>query len=151
MIVKTALANSGLQSENLTLELTENMLMDGAESNIERLHLLKEIGVKLSIDDFGTGYSSLSYLQRFTIDELKIDMSFIKQIQTETDKAPIVDAVIAMAHNLSLDIVAEGVETGLQLEYLRQRGCGVYQGYLFSKPVPAARFADLLAGSAPAE
>lgn len=150
-VVKTALANSGLQSENLTLELTENMLMDGAESNIERLHLLKEIGVKLSIDDFGTGYSSLSYLQRFTIDELKIDMSFIKQIQTETDKAPIVDAVIAMAHNLSLDIVAEGVETGLQLEYLRQRGCGVYQGYLFSKPVPAARFAELLAGTAPAE
>ena len=142
--VEAALEDSGLQPCNLTLELTENMLMDGAESNIERLHKLKELGVNLSIDDFGTGYSSLSYLQRFTLDELKIDMSFIKQIQTETDKAPIVDAVIAMAHNLSLDIVAEGVETGLQLEYLRQRGCGVYQGFLFSKPVTASEFSDLL-------
>jgi EAL domain-containing protein (putative c-di-GMP-specific phosphodiesterase class I) len=74
-------------------------------------------------------------------------MSFIRQIQTETDKAPIVDAVIAMAHNLNLDIVAEGVETGIQLEYLKQRDCGVYQGYLFSKPVPASEFSDLLEAS----
>ena len=142
--VESVLAGSGLPPRYLTLELTENMLMDDAESNIEKLHLLKELGINLSIDDFGTGYSSLSYLQKFTIDELKIDMSFIRQIQTVTDKAPIVDAVIAMAHNLSLDIVAEGVETDIQLEYLKQRDCGIYQGYLFSKPVTASEFSELL-------
>jgi diguanylate cyclase (GGDEF)-like protein len=142
--VQAVLEQSGLQPGNLTLEFTENMLMDGAETNVEKLRLLKKLGINISIDDFGTGYSSLSYLQKFTIDELKIDMSFIRQIQSGTDKAPIVDAVIAMAQNLSLDIVAEGVETDMQLEYLKQRGCGVYQGFLFSKPVTAAGFANLL-------
>ena len=145
--VQAALEESGLQPQDLTLELTENMLMENAESSIEKLQQLKGLGVKISIDDFGTGYSSLAYLQKFTIDELKIDRSFIMQIEAGTDKAPIVEAVVAMAHSLNLAIVAEGVETRAQLEYLQKTKCGVYQGFLFSKPVPADEFANLLAGT----
>jgi len=145
--VQAALEESGLQPQALTLELTENMLMENAEASIEKLQQLKGLGVKISIDDFGTGYSSLAYLQKFTIDELKIDRSFIMQIEAGTDKAPIVEAVVAMARSLNLAIVAEGVETCAQLEYLQKKECDVYQGFLFSKPVPADEFANLLAGT----
>ena len=145
--VQAALEESGLQPQDLTIELTENMLMENAEDSFDKLQQLKGLGVKISIDDFGTGYSSLAYLQKFTIDELKIDRSFIQQIEAGTDKAPIVEAVVAMARSLNLAIVAEGVETSAQLEYLQKRECDVYQGFLFSKPVPADEFANLLAGT----
>ena len=145
--VQAALEESGLQPQDLTIELTENMLMENAEDSFDKLQQLKGLGVKISIDDFGTGYSSLAYLQKFTIDELKIDRSFIQQIEAGTDKAPIVEAVVAMARSLNLAIVAEGVETCAQLEYLQKKECDVYQGFLFSKPVPADEFANLLAGT----
>jgi EAL domain-containing protein (putative c-di-GMP-specific phosphodiesterase class I) len=122
--------------------------MDHAERNVRTLHELKALGLTLSIDDFGTGYSSLSYLKRFPIDELKIDRSFVTDVDTNPDDAAIVIAVIAMAHCLGLAVVAEGVETQSQRDFLAGRGCDEAQGYLFSKPIPADAFGTLLAGSA---
>ena len=107
------------------------------------LHRLKDMGFKLSIDDFGTGYSSLSYLNRFPIDELKIDQSFIRGILTESSNLAIVKAIIAMAQSLSLHVVAEGVETEEQLTTLQDLNCPEYQGFLFSKPVPTKEFQKL--------
>jgi diguanylate cyclase (GGDEF)-like protein len=143
--IHDVLESSGLEAQYLTLELTENMIMENAKENLEALHQIKGMGVKLSIDDFGTGYSSLSYLKQFPLDELKIDRSFVSSIQSETDDSPIVTAIIAMAHSLGLNVVAEGVETEQQLSFLRNRGCDEYQGYLYSKPVAGDKFAALLA------
>ena len=140
-----ALEISKLDPQYLTLELTENTIMGNAQENLDVLHQIKEMGIKLSVDDFGTGYSSLSYLTQLPLDELKIDRSFIKGIQSETDDAPIVTAIIAMAHSLNLRVVMEGVETQCQLQFSRDRGCDEYQGFLFSEPVPSAEFAILLA------
>ncbi|MGB5305922.1 MAG: bifunctional diguanylate cyclase/phosphodiesterase, partial [Gammaproteobacteria bacterium] len=145
--IREALDDSGLEPQYLTLEMTENMLMENAASNIEALCRIKELGIKLSIDDFGTGYSSLSYLKQFPLDELKIDRSFVTEVQPGNDRAPIIDAIIAMARSLDLSIVAEGVENEPQLEYLRARGCCVIQGFLFSKPLPVDAFGTLLSGS----
>lgn len=139
-----ALKESGLSPKCLTLELTENMVMENAESNIELLHTLKSLGLKLSIDDFGTGYSSLSYLQHLPLDELKIDKSFIDEINFENHSTPIVRAMVSLAHDLGMSVVAEGVETELQLEHIRQLDCEIYQGYLCSKPVVASAFEELL-------
>jgi len=118
--------------------------MENAETNIVKLQQLKSIGVKISIDDFGTGYSSLSYLQRFPLDQLKIDRSFIKEITGVTDKMPIVKAVISLAHDLGLNVVAEGIETHHQLAHIKALRCEEYQGYFCSKPVPDAEFLQLL-------
>ncbi|HEY7491910.1 MAG TPA: EAL domain-containing protein [Candidatus Tectomicrobia bacterium] len=142
--IRQALDSSGLEAQFLTLELTENTLMENAKENVDALRQIKSMGVKLSMDDFGTGYSSLSYLRQFPLDELKIDRSFVSVIQAETDDAPIVAAIIAMAHSLGLTVVTEGVETEQQLMFLRQRGCDEYQGYLCSKPVDMDGFAALL-------
>jgi EAL domain-containing protein (putative c-di-GMP-specific phosphodiesterase class I) len=139
-----ALASSGLAPQYLKLELTESAIMENAKENVDALHAIKGMGSKLSIDDFGTGYSSLSYLEQFPLDELKIDRSFITAIQVETDDAPIVTAIIAMAHSLDLAVVVEGVESQEQLAFLRTQGCDEYQGYFFSKPLPAGEFATLL-------
>jgi EAL domain-containing protein (putative c-di-GMP-specific phosphodiesterase class I) len=144
--VRGALENSGLQGQYLVLELTESMIMGNPSENTKALHELKELGLGLSIDDFGTGYSSLSYLKSFPLDELKVDRSFVMDIPAALDDAAIVTAIIAMAHSLSLTVVAEGVETKSQLSFLEERGCDEYQGYLFSKPVPANEFVSLLAG-----
>lgn len=141
---KEALVESGLPAGCLTLELTENMVMENAESNIELLRTLKSLGLKLSIDDFGTGYSSLSYLQRFPLDELKIDKSFIEEIQGENHRAPIVRAMVSLAHDLEMNVVAEGVETEAQLQHMRSLNCELYQGYLRSKPVVAEAFEKML-------
>jgi EAL domain-containing protein (putative c-di-GMP-specific phosphodiesterase class I) len=126
------------------IELTETVLMEGAEESVERLTALKDLGVKLSMDDFGTGYSSLTYLSRFPLDELKIDRVFVAGLPTNRDKVAIVTATVAMAKALDLRVVAEGVETEGQLSFLRSLACDAYQGYYCSRPVPAEPFADLL-------
>jgi len=128
----------------LELEVTESVLMKHVEATIEVLQALRESGVQVALDDFGTGYSSLSYLRRFPIDSLKIDRSFVQQIAGGPDAAAIVTAVISMAQSLKLRVVAEGVETLQELEFLQARQCDEVQGYYFSRPLPAAQFANLL-------
>jgi diguanylate cyclase (GGDEF)-like protein len=139
-VVRRILDETALDSRHVCLELTEGVIMENAEANIRTLLDLKTMGLKLSIDDFGTGYSSLSYLSRFPLDELKIDRSFIMQIKSANDRAAIVTAIIAMAHSLGLSVVAEGIETEPQLDFLKLQGCDEFQGYFKSKPVPAADF-----------
>ena len=142
--VKQTLTMYRLPSDALTLELTENMIMDNVESCIEKLQELRDLGVRISIDDFGTGYSSLSYLQKFPVDQLKIDRSFIMQIDSADDRSPIVKAIVNLAHDLGLSVVAEGVETEMQLNYIQALECEQYQGYFKSKPVVAQEFMKLL-------
>ena len=146
--VREALEASGLEPSALIIELTENMLMENAESNVVKLRDLKRLGVRLSIDDFGTGYSSLSYLQRFPLDQLKIDRSFVAEITGLNSHAPIVKAVVSLAHDLGLSVVAEGIETHHQLAHVRAYGCEEYQGYYCSKPLPAEEFLALVEGDA---
>ncbi len=146
--VVSALKASGLEPQYLGIELTESAVMGNAERHIRTLHELKALGVTLSIDDFGTGYSSLSYLKRFPLDELKIDRSFVSGVDTDPDNAAIVIAIIAMAHSLGLSVVAEGVETKAQHEFLKSKACDECQGFLFARPMPAEAFGKLLAGSA---
>ncbi|MGB5082769.1 MAG: EAL domain-containing protein [Burkholderiales bacterium] len=137
--VKSAIATTG-QREFLRLELTESSIMNDPNAAIGIMQQLKALGVKLSIDDFGTGFSSLSYLNRLPLDELKVDRSFLAGIRNADDRVVLVDAIIALGHSLGLVVVAEGVETGEQLEYLARRQCDEAQGFLFSKPVPAEEF-----------
>ena len=118
--------------------------MDNAEDFIDSLRALKAIGVLISIDDFGTGYSSLSYLQRFPVDRLKIDQSFVRAIGKGDPEGAIVRTVIALAHNLRFRVIAEGVEQQEQLDFLRKYGCDEAQGYFFCRPVPTAELADRL-------
>jgi diguanylate cyclase (GGDEF)-like protein len=142
--VQAALQASGAPPCTLAVELTESMLMDGADQNIQVLGALRELGVRVSMDDFGTGYSSLTYLSRFPVDELKIDRSFVSGTPQDRNSAAIVTAVIAMAKALGLEVVAEGVETEEQYRFLEQAGCDISQGYYCSRPVPPEPFADLL-------
>jgi diguanylate cyclase (GGDEF)-like protein len=141
--VEQILARTGLPPEHLTLEITESALMRDAASALVVLSALKEIGVLLAIDDFGTGYSSLSYLQRFPLDILKVDRMFVEELGMRTGGDEIVSAVIKLAHALGLQVVAEGVETEQQFEVLRSLDCDFAQGYLFSRPVPAAELRAL--------
>ena len=141
--VRNALRESGVEGKYLILELTESVIMDRPQETAEMLRAIKEMGVKISIDDFGTGYSSLSTLKRFPIDELKIDRSFVMGLPDAVDSAAIVTAIIGMAHTLALTVVAEGVEKKEQLEFLKERGCEEYQGYFWSKPVPATEWPAL--------
>jgi diguanylate cyclase (GGDEF)-like protein len=138
------LARTGLDPQYLEIELTESMVMTDVDSAVAILRGLKALGVQMSIDDFGTGYSSLSYLKRFPIDVLKIDQSFVRDITIDPDDAAIVTSIISLAHNLRLNVIAEGVETEAQLEYLRRHGCDEIQGYYFSRPVDAEAFAALV-------
>jgi len=144
--VEDALKQSGLSPERLELEITESLAMGHAEGTIETLQQLKSLGVRISIDDFGTGYSSLSYLRRFPIDTLKIDKSFVDCIHLPEEGA-IVSTVIAMARTLRLHVVAEGIERQDELAILRGQGCDRAQGFLFSRPVTAERFEELLASA----
>jgi diguanylate cyclase (GGDEF)-like protein len=131
------LADTGLNPRLLEFEITESTIMQNEEEAGRTLLRLKEMGIRLSVDDFGTGYSSLSYLKRFTLDSLKIDRSFIKDLITDPDDRAITVAIIAMAHSLGLKVIAEGVEEQDQLSFLRQQGCDQAQGYLFTPPLPA--------------
>ncbi len=135
--VRDALRETGLAPELLELEITESNAMQNAENTIRTLRELKAAGVRISMDDFGTGYSSLNYLKRFPIDTLKLDQSFVRDSTTDPSDAAIVSAVIAMAHSLDLKVVAEGVETREQLEFLRHRNCDMIQGFYFSAPLSA--------------
>ncbi|MEV4777953.1 putative bifunctional diguanylate cyclase/phosphodiesterase [Burkholderia sp. LMU1-1-1.1] len=143
--LRAALADSGMAPRCLELEITEGVLMDDAGASAAILAELKEIGVLLAIDDFGTGYSSLSYLNRFPVDVLKIDQSFVREIGAAPADGIIVGAVIAMGASLGHKVVAEGVEHQAQLEFLRAHHCDEGQGFLFGRPMPASAFAALLA------
>jgi diguanylate cyclase (GGDEF)-like protein/PAS domain S-box-containing protein len=142
--VRQALAESGLEPRYLDLELTESVLMQDMEQATTILKELKAVGISFSLDDFGTGYSSLSYLKRFPIDYLKIDRSFVRDITTDPVGAGLVKAIIAMANVLRIKVIAEGVETYEQLDFLRSHGCDITQGYFCSKPLAAEDFTELL-------
>jgi diguanylate cyclase (GGDEF)-like protein/PAS domain S-box-containing protein len=142
--VGQALAEAGISGELLELELTESSMMANTERTIECLRSLKARGVQVSIDDFGTGYSSLAYLRRFPVDKLKIDIAFVRNITTNADDATIALAIIEMAHTLKLVVIAEGVETLEQLNYLRRHGCDHVQGYYFSRPLALPPLEELL-------
>jgi len=143
--VNDVLAVTGLHPARLELEITESMLMQNPQEAVLLLGELKALGVKLSIDDFGTGYSSLSTLKRFPLDYLKVDRSFIEGLPADEDSAAITEAIIAMARKLHFTVIAEGVETAAQGDFLRQAGCAILQGYFFSRPLPADQLAQWLA------
>lgn len=134
--IEAILMETGLKPEYLELEITETMAMD-VEHAIPTLKQLNELGVKISLDDFGTGYSSMNYLTKFTIDRLKIDRSFIRNIEKGGSDSNIVITIIRMAHSLGLKVIAEGVEDNKQLQFLNEHGCDEVQGFFYSKPVPA--------------
>ncbi len=136
--VQRILKDSGLAPDSLELEITESMVMDNPERAAAILRELRGVGVQLAIDDFGTGYSSLSYLKRFPVNTIKIDRSFIQDVPADADDVAITHAIIAMGRSLRLSVVAEGVETAAQADFLRLHGCDMMQGYLISRPVPAA-------------
>jgi EAL domain-containing protein (putative c-di-GMP-specific phosphodiesterase class I) len=138
------LQETQLNPELLVLEMTETSIMEDVDKTIEILQELRSMGVNISIDDFGTGYSSLNYLKRFPLDTLKIDQAFVQDVDTDTNDAAIVKAILAMAHSLQLKVIAEGVETQEQVSFLRQNGCYSIQGFLFSQPISAAEFEEML-------
>ena len=142
--IAAILHECGVEASHITLEITESVFMENTEAVAAMLHKLSAMGLGIAIDDFGTGYSSLSYLKRFPVDTLKIDRSFVMDIATDPDDAAIVTAIIALAHSLQMKVIAEGVETEEQLAFLRQKNCGHYQGYYFSKPLPAAEIVSTL-------
>jgi diguanylate cyclase (GGDEF)-like protein/PAS domain S-box-containing protein len=142
--VRAALSESRLDAHCLELELTESVLMKHAESTVAMLKALKAIGVQLTVDDFGTGYSSLSYLRQFPVDSLKVDQSFVHEISSQRDDAAIVRAVISMGNSLKKRVIAEGVETREQMDFLTAEGCEEAQGYYFNRPMVANQFAKLL-------
>ncbi|MES2125725.1 MAG: EAL domain-containing protein [Pseudomonadota bacterium] len=142
--VEAVLAETGLPPHLLELEITESTLMEHAQDTLQALDRLRKLGVRLSIDDFGTGYSSLSYLKRFPVDIIKIDRSFVRDVPHDVDDAAIVTGIIALAHSLRLEVVAEGVETEAQLNFLRGQNCDLMQGFYLSPAVPADEFAELV-------
>jgi EAL domain-containing protein (putative c-di-GMP-specific phosphodiesterase class I) len=143
--VARTLAETGLPSSSLHIEITEGMAMQNLERSVATLKTLRDLGVRISVDDFGTGYSSLSYLRRLPVDTVKLDRSFVSGLGTNLDDAAIAEAVIAMAHSLKLEVVAEGVETKDQLRFLRAHRCEAIQGFLFSPAVTAQDMGALLA------
>lgn len=143
-VIRRALDDAGLDPRYLELEITESAVMTDPEESAGILEDLSRMGVLVSVDDFGTGYSSMSYLRRFPIDKLKIDRGFIAELMTRADDASIVRAIISLAHSLRLKVVAEGVESLEQLDFLKSMGCDQYQGFHFSPPLPAAEFGELM-------
>lgn len=141
--VSQTLRRNAINPDRLKLELTESLVLVDFDDAIHKMHALREIGVCFSLDDFGTGYSSLSYLSQLPLDQLKIDRSFVHNIGIKTTDAVIVQTIIGMANNLGMEVIAEGVETETQRAFLEQNDCKVYQGYLFSQPVPIEQFEAL--------
>jgi len=144
--VAAALADTGLAAEALEIEVTETSLMQNAGSGIQTLAALRDMGVRIAIDDFGTGYSSLSYLKRLPLDSVKLDASFVRDATTDPDDAALVMAIITLAHNLRLKVIAEGIEREDQLGFLRLLRCDAGQGYLFGEPLSSQAFVESLAG-----
>ena len=134
------LDRTGANPRKLKLELTESMLVDNVEEVITNMNVLKDLGVGFSLDDFGTGYSSLSYLKRLPLDQIKIDQSFVRDVLTDPNDAAIVRTIVALAQSLGLSVIAEGVETEPQRDYLANHGCHAYQGYLYGRPLPLEQF-----------
>jgi len=143
-IIASNIFDTGMEARYLGVELTESAIILEPEMALARLQNIKSLGVKLSLDDFGTGYSSLSYLKRFPIDTLKIDQAFIHDVKVDHEDAALVKAIIAMAHGLGMDVVAEGVESQEQLKFLGAHACDTIQGFLFSRPLPAAEIENML-------
>lgn len=142
--ISTLLNIHNIDPERLKLELTEAVVLEDVADVVTKMHALKALGVRLSLDDFGTGYSSLSYLKQLPLDQIKIDQSFVRDIGTDPSDAVMVQTIINLSESFRLNVIAEGVETEAQLNFLKQNGCMAYQGYLFSKPVPLADFEALL-------
>jgi EAL domain-containing protein (putative c-di-GMP-specific phosphodiesterase class I) len=145
--VRRVLIKTGAVPNRLKLELTESVVLDDIDDTIAKMHDLKQLGVQFSMDDFGTGYSSLSYLTQLPLDQLKIDQSFVHNIETKHTDAVIVQTIIGMGNILGLEVIAEGVETKEQREFLNHAGCTRYQGYFFSEPLPLEEFENALLGS----
>jgi EAL domain-containing protein (putative c-di-GMP-specific phosphodiesterase class I) len=145
--VKAALEASGADPHRLKLELTESLVLDNVADTIEKMHQLKAIGVSFSMDDFGTGYSSLAYLTQLPLDQLKIDRSFVLNLPDNINDGIIAKTIISMGRSLALDVIAEGVETEGQYEFLERFGCHGYQGYLYSRAVPLDGFEAYLAAN----
>ncbi|AHG88303.1 diguanylate cyclase [Gemmatirosa kalamazoonensis] len=143
-VVRAALDATGLDPARLELEVTESILMDDTKRTVQMLQALREEGITISLDDFGTGYSSLGYLKHFPIDCIKLDKSFVRDAVTDAQSGAITSAVIALGHSLGLTVVAEGVETVEQLEYLAERSCDVVQGFLFGRPMEGTRIAEVV-------
>lgn len=141
--IKAALRDSGMTPHLLELEITESMVTHNPARMVAILTEIKNMGVRLAIDDFGTGYSSLAQIKHFPIDTLKVDRSFIRNVPEDSEDQAIIEAIISMGKTLSLTVVAEGVETQEQMNYLKEHSCNEMQGYYFSKPVAAEKFADL--------
>jgi EAL domain-containing protein (putative c-di-GMP-specific phosphodiesterase class I) len=140
--VLAILKNTGANPQRLKLELTESLLVAKVEDIIEKMYALKAKGVDFSLDDFGTGYSSLAYLKRLPLNQLKIDQSFVRDVLTDPNDAAIAKTIVALAQSLGLSVIAEGVETEAQKDFLASSGCHAYQGYFFSRPLPLEGFEE---------
>ncbi len=138
------MAHHDFDSARLKLELTESVVLNDVADMVTKMVALRKLGVSLSMDDFGTGYSSLSYLKQLPLDQIKIDQTFVRDITTDPTDAVMVKTIIDLARNFHLHVIAEGVETQAQLDFLQLHGCMAYQGYLFSKPIPIAAFEAML-------
>lgn len=147
--VLAVIERTGANPVRLKLELTESLLVDNVEGIVKKMHDLKTHGICFSLDDFGTGYSSLSYLKRLPLDQLKIDQSFVRDVLIDPNDAAIAKTVVALAHSLELGVIAEGVETAAQRDFLANAGCHSYQGYFFSRPVPVERFEQIVQNGVP--
>jgi len=143
-MVAGILKEKGLEPKSLELEITESILIQNMEHNLKKIEELRELGVRISLDDFGTGYSSLTYLRELPINILKVDKSFIDDIMMQNGKNSLAGSIIALAHDLGLEVIAEGVEKEEQLEYLKWYNCDMVQGYLFSEPVPGEEAIELI-------
>lgn len=143
-IIQAAIKRFQINPHRLILEMTESVMIGDIDNTRQKLDALQKLGVRIAIDDFGTGYSSLVYLKNLPLDQLKIDKGFVRDIETDSNDKTIVETIIAMARHLQLEVVAEGVETEFQANFLREQGCDVYQGYYFSRPLPVDEFSILL-------
>jgi len=146
--LESLVADAGVEPRNFELEITEGLLLGDDTQTHETLNRIRSLGFHIALDDFGTGYSSLSYLQRYPIDKIKIDRSFITNLGIEHEAEAVVHAIVRLARALGLSVIAEGVETESQRQHLAAAGCGNVQGFLFGKPVPSAEIVSLLAGTA---